>query len=463
MTESSRDIMDLAGKSFGEDAISTITPELWNEIGLPIDFHPSFGWNVPGTVRTSAVGLGLAIQCAAVKARDIAKSGMSLWRRQNRQWTEVEPQEHWLAKVLARRPNTIHSWGEFWRMTVMHLEIAQNAYILKGMDRQGNITELLPLQPGRVRMRVSDRGNLFYEVWAANEFERAQIGETSIIVPASRVIHLRGKMLDGLSGLSNATLGNPIFELLSAISEYQTKLFSNDGKQPLVFETDRDFGTEERAEAAFRRLKEQLREASRRARATGEAILLEAGLKAKTIALNAKDAMTTEAYNQQVERICGLMETPPHKIFHYNNVKYDNQAAADNQYASDCLVPIADNIEEKFRNELLTEEEWDTLWPEFDRERMTAGDAKAINERVKIGLMTGSLMINEAREMLQKNPVKGGNVFFVPVNMAIMDEDGAIVQQAATGQTSGNEETENDPQGGDDAGLKGLRLVANRD
>lgn len=446
-----------------DGAPQTLTPELidsWNVAAQWIDLDPGFGWNVPRVTRSDAVGLGLAIQCAAVKARDIAKADMVLWREIGRSWEEVKPREHWFAKLLRRKPNQYQSWTDFWRMTVMHLELAQNAYIFPLITRLGEVRELVPIMPARCRERISPDGRLFYEIHAGTEFERAQLGDTHIIVPADRIIHLRGKLLDGMHGVSSLQLGNPVFALLGAISQYQTVLFGNEGKAPLVFETDQAF-TGDMADVAFRRLKDQLSERTKKAARSGDPILLEAGLKAKPIATNPRDALTTEAYNQQVERICGLMETPPHKIFHYNSVKYDNQSAANAQYANDCLIPIAKNIEEKLRLQLLGEDEIDDHWPEFDRMALLAGDPATLMGILDKALKGGAVEINEVRDRLPLglNPIEGGDVRYVPVNMAIVDRAGNIVHQAATGQPQpgGNEPDQDD----EDAGSKGLRLAVN--
>lgn len=427
-----RDVMDLAVK---DGTVSTIDDiSLWEEIvGLPIDYHPSFGWNVSDYSRGDSFGMALAMQCASVKARDIAKAGMALWRRQGKAWEGVGPKEHWFARMLSRTPNQFMSWGDFWRLIVLQLEIAQDAYILPRINRAGEVLELLPIPPARIRPRVSDSGRLFYEIAASTEIERAMVGNEFIVLPAYRVIHIMGRSLNGITGLSNALLGNATFDLIGAINRYQTALFANNGKIPVAFETEKEF-TGDMANAAFTRLRDQLAAAWRENQLNGKPLLLEAGLKAKTLANSAKDNVTTEALNQQIIRICSLMMVPPHKIFAYESVKYDNQAAADNQYASDCLIPIADNIEEKLRNGLLTEEELDEYWPEFDRERMTAGDTKAINERVKIAMMLGVMTVNEARERFGLNPVEGGDVRLTPVNMAMVDEDGEIVAQPAAGQ-----------------------------
>ncbi len=451
----SEDLSALVEKDGGAQPL---TPELidsWGAASDWIDLHPSFGWNVPSMSRLDQVGLALAIQCAAVKARDIAKADIVLWREVGRSWEEVKPKKHWLAKMMRRKPNEHQSWTDFWRMTVMHLELAQNAYILPMITRLGDVRELIPIMPSRCRERISGNGKLFYEINAATEFERAQLGETHIIVPADRIIHLRGKLLDGLNGVSSMQLGNPLFQLLGAINAYQTGLFGNNGKQPLVFETDQTFEGGS-GDVAFRRLKEQLGERTRKASATGDPILLEAGLKAKAIAINSRDALTTEAYNQQVERICGLMETPPHKIFHFNSVKYDNQTAANSQYANDCLIPIAKNIEEKLRLQLLTDDEIDDHWPEFDRMALLAGDPTTLMNILDKALKNGVVEINEARDRLPLglNPIDGGDVRYVPVNMAIVDRSGKIIHQAATGQPQPTpaEEDEGD-------GAKGPRLA----
>lgn len=403
----------------------------WTELGI----DPTF---LRGRSAHDAVGIGLAIQCASVKARDIAKADMLLWRRDGRKWRIVEPKEHWFARLLARKPNSLHSWTEFWRMVILHLEIAQNSYIIKDIDRAGRVRELLPWMPGKARPRVSEDGRLWYEFAAYTELEQKQLGGSSVILPASRVIHLRGRMWDGLSGLSNAVLGNPIFELLSAINSYQTNLFGNDGKTPLVFETDQAFQGEQ-ADAAFRRLKDQLTERTRKLRASGDPILLEAGLKAKSIAVTSNDNLTTQTFNQQVLRVCGLMEVPPSKIYALEAIKYDNQASLNLQYANDCLIPISRNIGEKFRNELLPEDEWEDYAPEFDELSLASGDPESMAKWVDTGLKNGALEINEARErFFQVNPIPGGDVRLVPVAMAMVDRDGKIVAQAATGQTNNN-------------------------
>lgn len=450
-----RDVLDVTektaevGQLVHSEPVGPVDAQMFDHGWQDMDF---LGMSSARFSSNGAIGLALAIQCADVKARDLSKAEMLLWRRRGRGWTMVEPNENEFAYLLMTKPNhTSMTWPEFWRMTILHLEIAQNAYILKDIAEDGTIRGLIPIMPGRCRMRVSDTRRVYYEIWAGTEYERAVLGETYLLVSEERLIHLRGRLYDGVSGLSNLVLGDPIFALLSAIGDYQTRLFGNDGKQPLVFETDKDFGSAEASNAAFDRLKRQLSERTRKASAYGDPILLEAGLKAKTIALNAKDSSTTESFTQQVMRICGLMQTPPHKIFALEAVAYNNMSAMDRQYANDCLEPIARNVEAKLRNACLPQRDWPTLSPQFDRAMLMASDPETLEKLLKTGMGFGLMTFDEGREVMpfRLNPLQnGGDHRMIPVNMAVFDENGVIVHQGADGQAN------------NDGKASGLRLVA---
>jgi HK97 family phage portal protein len=415
---------------------SSESPDLWQDLfGLPIDYHPWIGWNVPGPSSLAGEGMSLAITCATVKARDIAKAEMQLWRLNSQGGYDfVKPNQHWLAKLLSRRPNAHHTWDEFWRLVVTHREMAQNAYILKIENRLGEVTQLVPWVPSRCRMRISLQNNVFYEIMAANEFEQAMLGQGSTVVPARRIIHLKGRMWNGFDGMSNEVIGSPIFALTDAITRYQTNLFGNDGRQPMVYETDKEFGTSDQATAAFNRLKQQLREATAKMNRQGDAILLEAGLTAKPIGANPKDALAPEAYKSMVQRICALMDMPPHKIYQLDPVKYNNQAQMDATYASSVLEPVAQNIEHHFRLDVLPEDEQDELFPEFDRMGLLAGDPESLMKVMKDAMLLGGMTHNEMRDRLPLalGPIEGGDTRMVPVNVRLVDENGEEVMKPET-------------------------------
>jgi HK97 family phage portal protein len=420
----------------------------------------------------NSTGIAIAVMCADVIARDISKAEMLLYKRRTtgRGYDLVQANEHPIARMFMLRPSQWHLWVELWRMTVLHLKLTENAYLYKdGFRADGSFDGLIPIQPANCRAMVSPGGKLFYEVFAGTEYEKAQLGQNYFLVPAERIIHMRGRTMDGLYGLSSVMLGDPIFDIVSAIGAYQRNVFDNDGQQALAFETEGAFGSEADSDAAFRRLKGQLTERWKKSRTTGDPILLEAGLKAKIISATSKESEAKDSFNQQVMRICGLMNCPPHKIFALENVAYNNASAMNRAYYNDALDPVATLIQENLRAGLFTEEEMLTFSPQFDQIKLMANDIESLTKLVDICMKDALLTFDEGREVLpfRFGPIKNGDRRMMPVNMAMIGADGEIIANAAAGQTPNlpaptpEEDPDKDPDATDDQEGKNapLRLV----
>ena len=109
-------------------------------------------------------------------------------------------------------------------------------------------------------------------------------------------------------------------------------------------------------------------------------------------------------------------------------------------------MPIANDIRDKFKLSLLTEEEWETYSPEFDQMQLLAGDPKTLMDIIDKAMKSSLMTVNEGRERLPMglNPMtKGGDVRLLPVNYALVDEKGEITQLAAKGQPNNDGSTPN--------------------
>lgn len=423
------------------------------ESGLPEDLF-DHGWNT----LTDALGMNassgylfgrnsaaisLAVMCADVIASDMSKAEMLLYklRAGTRGYDLVSPTAHPIARLFRLRPHPEHNWTwpEIIRMQVLHLKLTDNCYWLKdGFAPDGSFKGLIPIQPARIMARVGPRGGLFYEIFAGTEHEKAIIGTTSILVPAERMIHIRGRMMDGLYGLSSLALGTPIFDIMSAIAEYQKSVFQNEGGSGIIFETEDTFGDDAKGQAAFERVKRQLTNRVQKMRTKGDPILLEAKLKAKVISNNSKDNESKDSFNQQVMRICGLMKCPPHKIFALDGVAYNNADAMNRAYYSDSLDPIATLIQESLRLGMFTDDEALVYSPQFDLVKLMANDIPTLTKMVDVAMKYGGMTFDEFREVLpfRFGAIKKGNRRLIPVNMAVVDENGDVVVNAASGQNA---------------------------
>jgi HK97 family phage portal protein len=359
--------------------------------------------------------------CLDVIAQDIAKSTLRLKRRTTNGGSEIVlPREHWLAELLAVEPNEEQTWYEWKEMVFLYFCAVQNSFVAKRLTATGETRELIPLMPASVTVHRAEDGTRFYRVSATSDFQRAALDGFDVFLRDEQMIHARARVYDGQFGYSTLLAGSKAMRLAEALQDYQTRLYQSDGQMRGVFQTDKNFVTDE----AFRRLRDQLAEASEKWHKKNRPLVLEDGLKFEAIGMNAAEAEVSKVFDAQVVEMCRLLRVPPHKVMHLNAVKYENLEAMENGYVNDTLVPRARAMEERLLKDLLPRSQRVDYFLEFDREEMAARDSKTqaevIDKLVKIGVMK----IDEARARRGLNPLpnREGDVRVLPVNMGIIKD-----------------------------------------
>jgi HK97 family phage portal protein len=97
-------------------------------------------------------------------------------------------------------PDTMYTQFELWELVVVHLGLWGNAYVIKVRDPNGRITDLRPISPGRVVVKLDSDGNKIFEVnrLSKNGTDTGQ----KLILTTYEVLHIPGMGYDGLTGLS---------------------------------------------------------------------------------------------------------------------------------------------------------------------------------------------------------------------------------------------------------------------
>lgn len=400
-------------------------------------------------LRLSAVSI-----CADVISQDFAKTPLYLkqWRNPN---ASERVQGHWLADLFDTEPNEDHTWYELKQMIMLHLVFVQNAFLVKKMRRNGQVDEIIPVLPGRVRILVDEEiGEYVYEVWHDTPHERAMMDGVDLddtrrtYFRKDQIIHIRSRMIDGLYGYSNLVAGASSMGLFKSITDYQTRLYKNDASLRGVFQKKDEHVL---SEEAFKRLRKQLAEAMQKLRDENRPIVTEQGMEFKPISMSADQAEAVKARDQAVVDVCRLFRVPPHKAMHLINVKYENMETLEKSYLSDTMVPYFVNVEERLKRDLLVaRKDRARYFPWFDREAIELHDpekqAKVIEAMRKIAAMT----VDEARQRRDMNPIGGdiGNSLLVPSSFTMISPAGDVLVQAA-GQTNESdsgtaEETQDD-------------------
>ncbi|MCW5697361.1 MAG: phage portal protein [Bauldia sp.] len=422
------------------------TPEYWETLSDVLGVNAV---DRPLTLN-EAMRLAAFVVCVDVISQDISKVRMILKRRVKNGAEEVLPKEHWVARLLATEPNSHHTWVEFFEMVLIHLSTLRTAFIVKrGVNRQGEAAELVPVIPGRVQIDVnSDRSDFVYRIFATTEHEAVLLGGTSFTLRSDQMIHLRGRMFDGLNGFSTLAAGAKALGLSQEVVDYETRLFRSDAQTRGVFEMREGSDQEGLSEQAFIRLKQQLAEGMHNLRRIGKPLVLEGGLTFKGISMTADQAEVEAAWKAAVIDTCRLFRMPPHKAMHLDAVKYENLEAMERSYVSDTLIPYCIRIEQRFARTLLTEDERLDYSLEFDREALLLSDPEKLAAVMKVGLGHGALMLNEYRRRVGLNalPGKAGDVRLVPSTFNVVDNAGKVVI-AAGGKQPGQAEAPDESEG----------------
>lgn len=409
------------------------TREFTNDMSMG-DFVQWMNVNFGTMGAADALQQAAFMLCCDVISQDIAKASLRLRERlPNNTSRVVMAGKHQIATLLADEPNRRHTWYEFSEMMLLWHCLTQNA--LAGVIRNNldEPQELIPFQTPRVMEKVEGR-DIFYDCMASTMQEMALLGAPMKTFHERDMIHVRGRLFDGMDGYSTLIAGRTTLETGDAIEDYRKSLFSEEGQMRGVF---RRKAPGAMSEVAFQRLKQQLKVLMVRfKRDPGTPIVLEDDIEFQPIASKPQELELTKQLQEQIVATARLLRVPPHKIFFMEGVKYENLETMEKAYVGDTLVPIARQFELRFAKVLLSKDDRIRYFFEYDREEMTLRDTKAETERVKSLVERGVIEIDEARARMGYNPLPNnqGQVRLIPVNMTVVDRDGNIALTPSANQ-----------------------------
>lgn len=417
-------------------------PEYWETL---TDVWGSSSTETPLT-PDEAIQLAAVLICIDVLAQDIAKTPLRLMRRTpNRGKQVVEPGEHWLAAMYASQPNVWHTWVEFLEMLMLNLALTQNGFIIKKRKNRTEIAALLPVMSSRIHIDVnSDLSDYVYNLSKLTNHEQVMLKGVRERLISDEVIHIRGRLFNGLTGYSTMVAGAGAMRLAQQIRDFQSRLYKNDGTHRGVFQAKEGIEVDDEV---FTRLRQQLGTGMKKMVSKGLPLLLDGGVEFKGISMTSDDAQTDKSLAAAIIDVCRYFRMPPHKALHLEAVKYENLDTIEKSYAADTLVPWALRIEQRIDADTLTPDERKEFFSEFDREAMVVSDVKTLAEVLKVSLSLGAITYDEFRQRRGLNPLANGQGAYrmIPSTYTVIDEKGETVL-AAGGMAPGEEGgAENDP------------------
>jgi HK97 family phage portal protein len=344
-------------------------------------------------------------RCISLISSDIAKMRIRLVAQDsNGIWTETDNPA--FSPVL-RKPNRYQTRIQFFANWVESKLVHGNTYVLKERDARNVVTRLYVLDPQLVTVLVAPDGSVYYQLRTDH---LSGIQTETIAVPASEIIHDRWNTLRhplvGTSPIS--ACGLAAIQGIS-IQNSSAKFFEHGGRPAGILTAPGHIN-----EDTARRLKEywDTNYGSGGAE-VGRTAVLGDGLEYKPMVMTAVDAQLIEQLKWSAETVCSVFGIPAHMAGIGQPPTYNNIEALNQQYYSQCLQSLIENIE------LLLDEGLELPQPygtEFDLDDLLRMDTATKVRAAADAVGSGTIAPNEARRRyFDLGPTQGGESPYLQV------------------------------------------------
>ena len=361
--------------------------------------NSSSGINV---THESALQASVSLACARVIGEGIAQIPLKIYQS-NESGGSTVAKLHPLYKVLHDMPNEWQTSYEWREMTALHLVFTGNAYSLITRGRNGEVVELLPLNPNDVSVE-QDNYKLTYTVTHNGQ---------KVIVDKENILHLKGISWNGYSGLDGVKLAREAIGMSLATEQHGSKMFSNGATIPGVVSTDQVL-TKEQLET----LKDSFKASQQSLENAWKVLVMYGGLKYQSIASNNDQAQFLETRSFQVEEVCRHFKVMPIMVGHSD--KASTYASAEQMFLAHVvhtMMPWYTRLEQSFNQQLLTQQDHDEgYYTKFVANGLLRGSHSDRASYYTQMFNIGALNPNEIREMEEMNPYSTGDQYRVPMN-----------------------------------------------
>lgn len=202
------------------------------------------------------------------------------------------------AKLLAN-PHPDLTPFELWEIVYAHLALWGNAYLRMLKNQNGQVAELWPIHPARVKAgRESENGTKVYQVDGGDEaYTDAQI------------MHIPGFGYDGICGVSPIRFARQNIGLSLAAERYGAQLFGSGSLASGILQTEQRL-----QQGDADRLKKRWKDRASGLDNAHEVVVLDSGAKFQALSIPPEDAQFIESRRFQIAEVARMYGIPPHML-----------------------------------------------------------------------------------------------------------------------------------------------------
>lgn len=217
-----------------------------------------------------------------------------------------------------------------------------NCYAEKVRNGYGDIIQLWPIAPNRVRMEIKD-GELLYHI---------NVGSDTITLTRDQILHIPGLGFDGLQGYSVIGMARKSLGLGMALETFGALYFSQ-GTHPGVIVSHPgklDPISKSNLQTALTQSYSGLGQSHR-------LMLLEDAMKIDKIGYPPNDSQYLESRVHQISDVARWFHMPVHRLRNLDRATNNNIEAEQISWVVDTLLPWCIRLEQCYDQQLLTEPE----------------------------------------------------------------------------------------------------------
>ena len=384
----------------------------------------------------SAMQIATVYACVRLLAESVGQLPLHLYRVTGDDGQE-KAKGHPLYKILYREPNPEMTSFSFWEAVMTHLLLWGNAYAQVVRDGKNDVLGLYPLLPENVEIDRTDKGELYY-IYHAYTDEVPGEKNKDITFRRDEILHIPGLGFNGLVGFSPVAMMKNALGTNIAVEKYGSSFFKNNGQPLGVLEHPGVLKDPQK-------IRDNWMDTYGGPNNAHKIALLEEGMSYKPISLPPEDSQFLSTREFGVEEICRIFRVPPHMVQDLKRATFSNIEHQAIDYVVHTLDPWLVRIEKAIVKDLLVEEEKDEYFPKFNVDGLLRGDYKSRMDGYSVGISTGIISPNEARqkENMPPLPEEEGGDFHIVNGTFIRLKD--VGRQYGV-QESGPEESEPEPE-----------------
>lgn len=330
------------------------------------------------------------------------------------------------------KPNPRQTAIEWKTTSKLHALAWGNAFDRKVRNGAGEVKEVWPMHPSRVRIETVDptsadpAGKLF--------LVRQKNGQ-ELQLTSRDVLHRPFMSMDGVSGLRPLEIFRQSLGIAIAGDTSAAKFYGNNQMPPGILTVKEQLPDQTAAD----RIKTRWKQAVGGMENRGEIAVLDNGATFTPVAVPPEDAQLLQSRQWAVTEIIRMIGPPPHLAGDLEKTTswgtgIEQQVLG---WVKFTLQAWITSDEQRFDSELLPP----GAYSKTALEGLLRGDSAARSAFYHSGITDGWLTRNEVRDLEDRERVEGLDEFIVPSNMTLISVDGSIVPLSSAGASAADATT----------------------